>query len=111
MKEAVEALSNVEEVEVTKDEWTDAAGFDFYRWTVSVLKSSRGGADRPPDGRPCAECGLLGDVCVWLASGALHCIVRSFTSITANFSMKDVLDDNRTVKGQRHVQTRKQAST
>lgn len=34
MKSAVEALSNVEEVEVTKDRWTDATGFDFYRWTV-----------------------------------------------------------------------------
>lgn len=34
-KEALEALSNVEEVEVTKNEWTDASGFDFYRWTVS----------------------------------------------------------------------------
>lgn len=33
-KDAVEALSNVEEVEVTKEEWTDSAGFDFYRWTV-----------------------------------------------------------------------------
>lgn len=35
-KEAVEALSNVEEVEVTKDTWTDATGFDFYHWTVSA---------------------------------------------------------------------------
>lgn len=33
-KAAVETLSNVEEVEVTKDEWTDETGYDFYRWTV-----------------------------------------------------------------------------
>lgn len=30
----VETLSNVEEVEVTKDQWTDDTGYDFYRWTV-----------------------------------------------------------------------------
>ena len=36
-KEAVEALSNVEEVEVTKDTWTDATGFDFYHWTVCAF--------------------------------------------------------------------------
>lgn len=34
-KEAVESLSNVEEVAVTKESWTDAVGFDFSRWTVS----------------------------------------------------------------------------
>ncbi|CAM9122390.1 unnamed protein product, partial [Hapterophycus canaliculatus] len=60
-KEAVEVLSNVEEVEVTKNEWTDATGFDFYRWTVSftsefvenpsLLVPSWGGA-----GNGCAEC-------------------------------------------------------
>lgn len=33
-KDAIETLSNVEEVEVTKDQWTDETGFDFYRWTV-----------------------------------------------------------------------------
>lgn len=33
-KAAVETLSNVEEVEVTKDHWTDETGYDFYRWTV-----------------------------------------------------------------------------
>ena len=36
-KEAVEALSNVEEVEVTKNTWTDATGFDYYHWTVSAF--------------------------------------------------------------------------
>lgn len=35
-KEAVESLSNVEEVEVTKDQWTDDTGYDFYRWTVRI---------------------------------------------------------------------------
>lgn len=33
-KAAIETLSNVEEVEVTKDQWTDETGYDFYRWTV-----------------------------------------------------------------------------
>lgn len=33
-KAAVETLSNVEEVEVTKEQWTDDTGYDFYRWTV-----------------------------------------------------------------------------
>lgn len=33
-KAAVETLSNVEEVEVTKDNWTGETGYDFYRWTV-----------------------------------------------------------------------------
>lgn len=41
-KAAVEALSNVEEVEVTKDEWTNPGGFDYYHWTVrdARLRSS-----------------------------------------------------------------------
>eukprot|EP00752_Nemacystus_decipiens_P003960 g3626.t1 len=34
-KAAIETLPNVEEVEVTKDQWTDETGYDFYRWTVS----------------------------------------------------------------------------
>ncbi|CAM9590131.1 unnamed protein product, partial [Discosporangium mesarthrocarpum] len=34
-REAIETLSNVEEAEVTKDEWTNAEGFDFYRWMVT----------------------------------------------------------------------------
>lgn len=33
-KEAVETLANVEMVEVTKEQWTDDSGFDYYRWTV-----------------------------------------------------------------------------
>lgn len=33
-KAAVESLSNVEEVEVTKDQWTDDTGYDYFRWTV-----------------------------------------------------------------------------
>ncbi|CAM9635564.1 unnamed protein product, partial [Choristocarpus tenellus] len=36
-KAAVENLSNVEEVAVTKDEWADGYGFDFYRWKVTFL--------------------------------------------------------------------------
>ncbi|CAM9102436.1 unnamed protein product [Scytosiphon promiscuus] len=58
-KEAVEALSNVEEVEVTKDEWTDDQGFDFYRWTVSFTSEF---VENPPllvpswGGAGCSEC-------------------------------------------------------
>lgn len=36
LKTAMEGLSNVEEVEVTKHEWTDTTGFDYYRWTVGI---------------------------------------------------------------------------
>ena len=36
-KAAVETLSNVEEVEVTRATWTDEAGFDFYHWTVRAF--------------------------------------------------------------------------
>lgn len=59
MKSAVEALSNVEEVDIAKDRWTDAAGFDFYRWVVGtangvepltlLLQSSRSHADHVKD--------------------------------------------------------------
>ncbi|CAM9763265.1 unnamed protein product [Pylaiella littoralis] len=59
-KDAVEALSNVEEVEVTKEEWTDPAGFDFYRWTVSFTSEI---IETPPllvpswgGGNGCADC-------------------------------------------------------
>lgn len=37
-KTAVETLSNVEAVEVTKDEWTDTAGFDYFQWTVGISR-------------------------------------------------------------------------
>lgn len=48
-KDAVETLSNVEAVEVTMDQWTDDAGFDFYRWTVSSVYCTAIGAEQWPD--------------------------------------------------------------
>lgn len=36
--EAIETLSNVEKVEVTKDTWTDETGFDYFRWRVSEAR-------------------------------------------------------------------------
>lgn len=40
-KEALEALSNLEEIEVTKHQWTDDAGFDFYRWMVRLSRDHK----------------------------------------------------------------------
>lgn len=74
-KAAVETLSNVEEVEVTKDRWTDEAGYDFYRWTVRT------------DGRP----GLFSKIRpMWLRPNHIGCRGRNSAHVKSSSEPKDL---------------------